>query len=158
MKNKYLILIILATLILFLLPELTFAGVEVKPGDFKKLFFLIISIPLFKALIFCFISRKFFKVKIKFFKIILVTILASVISVVLFFKSLTLLEALNLKIVGLFIFTFILLILIEWILYLIFFRRINIRIFNLLKISFIVNLLSTFVYPFFVFIAFDLFY
>lgn len=144
MKLKNLIQTILITPIFLLLPKLVFAGIaDTIPieNQFRFVIFLIISIPLFKATVFCFLSYKLFKFRIRFLKILLVTILANTISLILFFSSVKFFVIGGL--ISIIIFAFILFVIIEWVtLYLIFFRKTNIRTFNLFKISFIVNLLA----------------
>ncbi len=135
MRNK---LIILLGFVLLIAPSIVSADI-ITPLSFMTIP-LIPFIILIEAFVFWLLANKVIKVPIGFWKLILVTLVANIVTSLLgtfipLYKSIT--E--NLMLVGV---AFVFSVFIEWGIYIPFFRKVNIKIFDLLKISFIGNLIT----------------
>jgi hypothetical protein len=142
MDKKFLLLTILTFL---LLPQLVSADVIVPLSTYTIP--LIPFITLIEAFIFWVLAKKVIKVPIGFWKLILVTLVANIATSLLgtfipLYKSATQ----NLMFIGI---AFIFSVFIEWGIYILFFRKVNIKILDLLQISFVVNLISYAILAFF---------
>ena len=134
MRNE---LIILLGLIL-LMPSIASADI-ITPLSFVT----IPQIPfiiLIEAFVFWLLANRVIKVPIGFWKLILVTLVANIVTSLLgtfipLYRNIT--E--NLMWIGI---AFVFSVFIEWGIYVPFFRKVNIKIFNLLKISFVGNLIT----------------
>jgi len=134
MKNK---LIVLLSLIL-LMPSIASADV-ITPLSFVTIP-LISFIVLIEAFVFWLLANKVIKVPIGFWKLILVTLVANIVTSLLgTFIPLYRNIIGNLIWIGV---AFLFSVFIEWGIYIPFFRRVNIKILDLLKISFIGNLIT----------------
>ncbi len=133
MGKNFWILILLTFLIT---PKLVSADI-ITPLSYATMP-LIPLIILVEAFVFWLLANKWLKIQIGFWKLILVTFVANIITSLLgtiipLYKN----TAENLIWVGI---AFLFSVLIEWGIYIPFFRKVNIKIFDLLKISFITNL------------------
>ena len=142
MNKKFLLFTILTFL---LLPQLVSADL-ITPLSFMTIP-LIPFIILIEAFAFWLLSNKVIKVPIGFWKIILVTFVANIVTSLLgTFIPLYRYTAENLMWIGL---AFIFSVFIEWEIYIPFFRKVNIKILDLLKISFVGNLITYAILAFF---------
>lgn len=142
MDKKFLLL---AILIFLLLPRLVSADI-ITPLSFMTIP-LIPFIIIIEAVAFWLLANKVIKVPIVFWKLILVTLVANIVTSLLgTFIPLYKFAAQNLMFIGV---AFIFSVIIEWGVYIPFFRKINIKILDLLKISFVVNLITYAILAFF---------
>ncbi len=142
MNKKFLLFTILTFL---LLPQLVSADL-ITPLSFMTIP-LIPFIVLIEAFVFWLLVNKVIKVPIGFWKIILVTFVANIVTSLLgTFIPLYRYTAENLMWIGL---AFIFSVFIEWGIYIPFFRKVNIKILDLLKISFVGNLITYAILAFF---------
>ncbi|MBM3233327.1 hypothetical protein FJZ18_04140 [Candidatus Pacearchaeota archaeon] len=133
MEKKFLFITLLAFLFI---PKLVSADIII-PLSFMTVP-LIPFIILIEAFVFWLLVNKWIKVQTGFWKLILVVLVANLVTSLLgTFVPLYRYTAENLMWIGV---AFVFSIFIEWGLYIPFFRKANIKIFDLLKISFIVNL------------------
>jgi hypothetical protein len=101
---------------------------------------LIPFIILIEAFVFWLLANKVIKVPIDFWKLILVTLVANIVTSLLgTFIPLYRYTAENLMLIGI---AFVFSVFIEWGIYIPFFRKVNIKISDLLKISFVGNLVT----------------
>ena len=134
MRNKFIVLLSL----ILLIPSIALADV-ITPLSFITIP-LIPFIILIEAFVFWLLANKVIKVPIGFWKLILVTLVANIVtSLVGTFVPLYRHITENLIWIGV---AFLFSVFIEWGIYIPFFRRVNIKILDLLKISFIGNLIT----------------
>lgn len=122
----------------FYIPPLVLADV-ITPLSYMTIP-LIPLIVLIEAFVFWLLVNKVIKVRIGFWKLILVALIANIVTSLLgTFIPLYRYAAGNLILIGV---AFVFSVFIEWEIYIPFFRKVNIKIFNLLKISFVGNLIT----------------
>jgi len=142
MEKKFLLLTMLTFL---LLPQLVSADLIVPLSVMTIP--LIPFIILIEAFAFWLLANKVIKVPVGFWKLILVTFVANIVTSLLgTFIPLYKNTAENLIWIGV---TFIFSVFIEWGIYIPFFRKVNIKIFDLLKISFVGNIITYAILAFF---------
>jgi hypothetical protein len=133
MNKKFLIITLLTYLFI---PKLVIADV-IYPLSFMIIPFIPFII-LIEAFVFWLLVNKWIKIQTGFWKLILVVLVANIVTSLLgTFVPIYRYTAANLMWIGV---AFVFSIFIEWGIYVPFFRKADIRIFDLLKISFIVNL------------------
>jgi hypothetical protein len=133
MDKKFLLLTMLTFL---LVPKLVSADL-ITPLSFMTVPLIPIII-LIEAFVFWILANKWLKIQTGFWKLILVTLVANLVTSLLgTFIPLYRYTAENLMWIGV---AFVFSVLIEWAIYIPFFRKVNIRIFDLLKISLMTNL------------------
>jgi len=142
MDKKFLLLTILTFL---LLPQLVSADL-ITPLSMMTIP-LIPFIILIEAFAFWLLANKVIKVPIGFWKLILITLVANIVTSLLgTFIPLYRYTAENLMWIGV---AFVFSVFIEWGIYIPFFRKVNIKILDLLKISFVGNLITYAILAFF---------
>ena len=142
MEKKFLLLTMLTFL---LLPQLVSADLIVPLSVMTIP--LIPFIILIEAFAFWLLANKVIKVPVGFWKLILVTFVANIVTSLLgTFIPLYKNTAENLIWIGV---AFIFSVFIEWGIYIPFFRKVNIKIFDLLKISFVGNIITYAILAFF---------